>query len=362
MKIKAAVTYNVGDKLKIEDVDLGDPKADEVLVKIVASGVCHTDAEGIAGRGAPIPAVFGHEGSGIVEKVGANVKNVVPGDHVVLSVAYCGECDHCLSGHQTVCDRSGELNFGGALNDATHRLHKDDQALSTFFGQSSFATYSVAHKNNIVKVDKDVDLALLGPLGCGIQTGAGTVLNTLKPKFGTSVVVFGAGAVGLSAVMAAKISGCKNIIVSDIHESRLELAKELGATHTLNATQVDVVQSIKEITNGGAHYTIETTGVSPVVKQAMHALRPLGTCAIVGMAGDISLNVTNEILLGGIKVVGVLEGDSIPQIFIPQLVEYYKAGRFPFDKLVKFYDFNDINQAFEDSKTGITIKPILKMN
>lgn len=361
MEIKAAVTYNVGDDLKIEDVQLREPNDDEVLVRIVASGVCHTDAEGIAGRGAPIPAVFGHEGSGIVEKIGQNVKNVVPGDHVVLSVAYCGECDHCLSGHQTVCDRAGELNFGGTLNDGTHRLYKDDTALSTFFGQSSFATYSVAHKNNIVKVDKDIDLALLGPLGCGIQTGAGTILNTLKPEFGTSVVIFGAGAVGLSSVMAAKISGCKDIIVSDIHDSRLQLAKELGATHVLNASEVDVVKAIKEITGKGAHYTVETTGVSPVVKQSINALRPLGTCAIVGMAGDISLNITNEILLGGIKVIGVLEGDSIPQIFIPQLVEYYKSGKFPFDKLVKFYDFNDINQAFEDSKSGVTIKPILKM-
>lgn len=361
MKIKAAVSHKEKLDLKIEDVELQDPKQDEVLIKIVASGVCHTDAESINGRGAPFPSVLGHEGSGIVEKVGSNVKNLEPGDHVVLSFAYCGDCENCLTGHQSSCARLVELNFGGALQDGTHRLYQDEQELSTFFGQSSFATYSVAHKNNVVKVDKEVDISLLGPLGCGIQTGAGTVLNTLKPNFGTSLVVFGAGAVGLSAVMAAKIQGCKHIIVTDIHNSRLELAKELGATHALNSNDVDVVKEIQDITGGGAHFAIETTGVSPVVKQAIHSLRTLGTVAIVGMAGDVTIDMSNDILNYGKKIVGVTEGDSTPQVFIPELVNYFKDGKFPFDKLVKFYDFEDINQAFEDSKTGITIKPIVKM-
>lgn len=361
MKIQAAVANDVAEKLIIEDVELTEPGADEVLIKIVATGVCHTDAESINGRGAPFPAVLGHEGAGIVEKIGANVTNVQPGDHVVLSYSYCGECSQCLTGHQNLCERTVELNFGGKSKDGANRIHKHDHAISTFFGQSSFATYSVANKNNVVKVDKDVDLALLGPLGCGIQTGSGTVMNSLRPEPGTSIVIYGGGAVGLSSVMAAKIMGLKHIIVVDLHQSRLDLAKELGATHTLNGKEVDVVKEIKEITNGGSHYAVETTGATPVIKQSIAALRVSGKVAIVGMGGDVTLNFTNDILMEGKSIIGTVQGDSVPQQHIPRLVQYYKEGKFPFDKLVKFYDFEDINQAFEDSKTGITIKPILKI-
>lgn len=361
MNITAAVVHNVGEELKIEEVELMEPKTDEVLIKIVASGVCHTDAESIKGNGAPFPAVLGHEGSGIVEKVGASVTTVQPGDHVVLSYSYCGECGQCLTGHQNLCERTVELNFGGKSKDGSNRIHQHNQTVSTFFGQSSFATYSIANKNNVVKVDKDVDLALLGPLGCGIQTGSGTVFNSLSPEPGSSIAIYGGGAVGLSSVMAAKIIGLKHIIVIDLHKSRLDLAKELGATHVLNGKEVDVVKEIKEITGGGVHYAVETTGVAPVIKQSIHALRVSGTVAIVGMGGDVTLNFTNDILMEGKRVVGTVQGDSVPQLHIPRLVQYYKEGKFPFDKLVKFYDFEDINKAFEDSKIGIAIKPILKM-
>jgi len=361
MKIKAAVVHETNETLKLEEVELMEPKGDEVLIKIVATGVCHTDAESIKGRGAPFPAVLGHEGAGIIEKVGASVTNVEPGDHVVLSYSYCGECSQCLTGHQNLCERTVELNFGGKSKDGSNRIHQHDHPVSTFFGQSSFATYSIANKNNVVKVDKDVDLALLGPLGCGIQTGSGTVMNSLRPEPGTSIAIYGGGAVGLSAVMAAKIMGLKHIIVVDLHESRLELAKELGATHVLNGKEVDVVKEIKEITDGGVHYAIETTGAAPVIKQSIHALRVSGTVSIVGMGGDVMINFTNDILMEGKRVIGTVQGDSVPQIHIPRLVQYYKEGKFPFDKLVKFYDFEDINQAFEDSKIGETIKPIVRI-
>ncbi|WP_419959987.1 NAD(P)-dependent alcohol dehydrogenase [Psychrobacillus sp. BM2] len=361
MKIQAALVRNANEALNIEEVELMEPKADEVLIKIVASGVCHTDAESIKGNGAPFPAVLGHEGSGIIDKVGASVTNVEPGDHVVLSYSYCGECSQCLTGHQNLCERTVELNFGGKSKDGANRIHQHNHAISTFFGQSSFATYSIANKNNVVKVDKDVDLALLGPLGCGIQTGSGTVMNSLSPEPGTSIVIYGGGAVGLSAVMAAKIIGLKHIIVVDLHQNRLDLAMELGATHALNGKEVDVVKEIKEITNGGSHYAVETTGATPVIKQSIAALRVSGKVAIVGMGGDVTLNFTNDILMEGKSIIGTVQGDSIPQLHIPKLVQYYKEGKFPFDKLVKFYDFEDINQAFEDSKTGITIKPIVKI-
>ncbi|MEH6943307.1 NAD(P)-dependent alcohol dehydrogenase [Bacillus sp. JJ722] len=361
MKIKAAVTYGQGQEFKIEEVELAEPKGNEVLVKIVASGVCHTDAVARDAALTPLPAVLGHEGSGIVLRVGEGVKGLAEGDHVVLSFAHCGHCENCLTGHPTVCNTFAELNFGGIADDNTHRLSQNGENLSTFFGQSSFATYAIAHERNVVKVDEEVDLALLGPLGCGIQTGAGTVLNKLKPEFGSSIAVYGAGAVGLSAIMGAKIVGCKHIIAVDVHENRLELAKELGATHTFNGSKVDVVKEIKALTKGGTKYAVDTTGVPPVVRQCLQALRPLGTAAIVGITPEMNLDVHNDLMMEGKTMMGVIEGDAVPRVFIPELVEFYKAGKFPFDKLVKFYDFDQINEAFADSKTGVAIKPIVRI-
>lgn len=362
MDIKAAVTHSQGEAFKLEKVKLAAPESDEIRVRIVAAGVCHTDVVARDLGIAPFPIVLGHEGSGVVDAVGASVSDLQVGDHVVMSFAHCGNCGHCLTGHPTVCDTFNELNFGGAMDDGSHRLAQDGEALATFFGQSSFATYAIAKSRNAVKVDPEVDLALLGPLGCGIQTGAGTVLNRLKPEFGSSIVIYGAGAVGLSVVMAAKIIGCQHIIAVDVHDSRLELAKALGATHVLSGKDVDVVTEIKKITDGGSHYAIETTGVPLVVKQSLNALRPLGTVAIVGITPEMSIDVHNDLMAEGKSMIGVIEGDSIPRVFIPQLIAYYKAGQFPFDKLVKFYDFEDINQAFADSASGVTIKPVLKID
>jgi aryl-alcohol dehydrogenase len=362
LKIDAAVTHEKGEAFQIEPIELDEPEANEVLIRVVATGVCHTDAVARDQGLSPFPVVLGHEGAGIVEQVGAGVKHVQPGDHVVLSYASCGHCENCLTGHPSVCVEFNRLNFGGEMEDGTHRLHQHEHKLSTFFGQSSFATYAIAHERNVVKVDKDVDLALLGPLGCGIQTGSGTVLNKLRPTFASSIAIYGCGAVGLSAIMGAKIAGCKEIIAIDVHDNRLELAKELGATLALNGKHADVVKEIKEATGGGTHYAVDTTGVPPVIRQSLQALRPLGVCAIVGITPEMNIDVFNDIIMEGKTMVGVIEGDAVPQLFIPQLVEYYKKGLFPFDKLVNFYEFQEINQAFEDSKSGITIKPILKMS
>lgn len=362
MDIQAAVTHTQGDEFKLESAQLAEPAFDEIRIQVVATGVCHTDVVARDLGIAPYPIVLGHEGSGIVDAVGSGVTDLQVGDHVVLSFAHCGNCGHCLTGHPTVCNTFNDLNFGGAMDDGSHRITQGETAINTFFGQSSFATYAIAKSRNAVKVDSEVDLALLGPLGCGIQTGAGTVLNRLKPEFGSSIVIYGAGAVGLSAVMAAKILGCEYIIAVDVHDNRLTLAKELGATHTLNGQQVDVVKEVQKITGGGSHYAVETTGVPPVVKQSLNALRPLGTVAIVGVTPEVNLDIHNDLMAEGKSMIGVIEGDSIPRVFIPQLVAYYKAGKFPFDKLVKFYSFEQINQAFADSASGETIKPILKVS
>lgn len=361
MKIQAAVTSAKGEDFSIENVTLRAPESNEVLVKVVACGVCHTDAVARDLGISPYPIVLGHEGSGIVEQIGDNVISLKAGDHVVMSFAHCGQCENCLTGHPTVCSRFNELNFGGRMEDGTCRLHRGDTELSTFFGQSSFGTHAVVHERNVVKVEKDVDLALLGPLGCGIQTGAGTVLNRLKPRFGTSIAVYGCGAVGLSAIMAAKIAGCEQIFAIDVHESRLELARELGATHALNGKEEDVVEEIRKASGGGTHYAVESTGVPPVVRQCLHALRPLGEVAIVGVTPEMNIDVHNDLMAEGKSMIGVIEGDSVPRVFIPKLVEFFKAGKFPFDKLVKFYSFDQISQAFEDSAHGIAVKPVLRL-
>ncbi|HJX30440.1 MAG TPA: NAD(P)-dependent alcohol dehydrogenase [Thermodesulfobacteriota bacterium] len=365
MKATAAVVHEKAQKFQLEDVVIDDPKAGEVLIKIVSSGICHTDI--VAQEQffpVPLPAVLGHEGAGIIEKVGEGVKDMKPGDHVVISFATCGTCRYCLTGHAYACEGIFPLNFLGKMDDGTHRIHQKEQNLSTFFGQSSFATYAVANARGVVKVDKDVDLRLLAPLGCGIQTGAGAIINTLRPPAGSTVAVFGTGTVGMSALMASKVVGCTTRIAVDIFDSRLELAQELGATHTINAKNVNnVVEEIKKITGGGVDYAIEAAGIPALLRQATDSLATMGTVAVVGappVGTDVNLHVF-ELIVTVKSVVGVHQGSSIPKIFIPKLIELYKNGQFPFDKLIKLYSFKDINQAAEDSKKGTVIKAILTM-
>lgn len=364
MKIKAAVLRKPGGPFSMEEVELAPPKETEVLVKMVACGVCHTDA---ASRDqempVPFPAVLGHEGSGIVEAVGNRVRDVAPGDHVVLTAYSCGHCEACMSGHPSQCEKAFPTSFLGFYDDGTKRLMKDGEEISTFFAQSSFATYAIADERNTIKIDKDVDLALMGPLGCGIQTGAGTVMNKLRPQPGSSLVVFGCGAVGLSAIMAAKIMGVHPIIGVDVLNSRLDLAKELGAHIVFNGKEeTDLVASIQNATGGGADCSMDTTGVEVLVNQALFCLKPLGTCAIVASSGDreFKIPLQNAIMGVGKTLVGVVEGDAIPKLFIPKLVKLYKEGMFPIDRLVEYYEFDAIEKAFSDSKEGKTIKPILR--
>lgn len=362
MKTKAAVTFGTGQPFEIHQIDVAPLQADEIRIAMVASGVCHTDAVARDLKGVfPLPGVLGHEGSGIVEAIGKDVSTVQVGDHVVLSFANCHRCDHCLSGHPTVCTEFNPLNFGGFLAGGQTPYSLDGQPLSIFFGQSSFSQTVVTKADNVVVVDKEVDLELLGPLGCGIQTGAGTVLNRLRPKANEGIVIFGAGAVGLSAIMAAQVVGCYPIIAVDVHDHRLKLAQELGATHIINGSKVDTVAEIHGLTRIGVPYAVETTGVPTVVKQALAAIKPLGVVAIVGFTGDVTFNIQTELMAEGKSLIGVIEGDSIPKIFIPQLISLYKQGKFPFDRLVQFYDLEQINQAFEDSASGAVIKPILRM-
>jgi aryl-alcohol dehydrogenase len=315
----------------------------------------------------PLPVVLGHEGSGIVEEIGASVKKVVVGDHVVLTYMWCGHCKPCLQGDLTYCNNFYMLNFGGVREDGSTSTYKSDDKRESihdhFFGQSSFGTFALVNERNVIKVPKDAPLELLGPLGCGIQTGAGAVINALKVTPGSSFAAFGGGAVGLSAIMAARVAGATTIIAADVVPSRLALAMELGATHTVNSHETDPVEAVRKITDGGADFTLESSGRPAVLRQAIDALSVRGTCGIVGapaLGTEASFDV-NGVMTTGKRIIGIVEGDSKPDLFIPALVELYTQGRFPFDKLVKFYSLDQINQAAEDSEKGITIKPIIRM-
>ncbi|MCL2111792.1 MAG: NAD(P)-dependent alcohol dehydrogenase [Clostridiales bacterium] len=364
MDIKAAVVYERGEPFVIRDVCLGEPKATEVLVRMVGCGICHSDLFVRDHGPTEVPAVLGHEGAGVVERVGSAVTMVAPGEHVVFCSYSCGVCEACLSGHPAWCERSDDVNFGSVHADGTKRLaDKDGAELSTFFGQSSFATYVVADQRSVVSVDKSVDLAMLGPLGCGIQTGAGSIINVLAPKVGDTIAIFGCGSVGLSALMAAKLCGCSTIIGVDVTTARLDLARELGATHTINASETsDVAAEIMKITNGrGLDFTFETTAIESVLGAAVDSLRRGGACGMVGTSGERVLGLKMQTIMGqSKKLVGIVQGDSIPWLFIPKIIGLYKDGKFPFDKLITYYSFEDINKAADDSHSGVAIKPVIR--
>lgn len=365
MRVTAAVVREAEKPFVIEELELDGPGENEVLVKIHSSGVCHTDI-GVRNQWLPVPlpVVLGHEGAGVVEAVGAGVTKVAPGDKVVLTFASCHNCPACGRGEPAYCEQFVVRNVAGSRPDGTNALHGEGEIHGFFFSQSSFATHAIAVETNVVKVAPDTDLSLVGPLGCGIQTGAGTVLNRLQPEAGSSLVVFGAGAVGLAALMAARVAGSTKIIAVDLVDARLALAKELGATHTINASTVDdVVGEIRQITGGGANYSVDTTAVTAVVRQAVDSLAPKGTCAVLGFgtAGtEIQVDML-ELLMTGRTITGVTEGDARPDEFIPKLLELHAQGRFPFDRLITSYSFQDINTACEDSESGKTIKPVLQM-
>ena len=362
MKIKAALVREEGAPFTIEDVELEAPRAGELQVKIVACGVCHTDAKAQGGYFRPFPAVLGHEGAGIVEKVGEGVTDFQVGDHVVLSYPYCCECDNCKKHKPYYCYRSTELSFFGKFKDGHTPLSQNGAPVNSFFGQSSFATHVIVPVVNAVKVDKDVDLKLLAPLGCGVQTGAGAIINALRPEPADSVVIFGTGTVGLSGIMGAATIGCKRIIAVDIIDSRLEIAKEYGATHVVNSkTTQDVAAAVKELTDGkGADYALDTTGVEVCTLAALKSLHTGGKGACVAASKKLTFDPAPSYLIGR-SWAYLIEGEAVPQEFIPQMIEWYKAGKFPFDRMVSFYPFEKINEAFEDTRKGLATKAVLVM-
>nr|WP_272950000.1 NAD(P)-dependent alcohol dehydrogenase [Agrobacterium tumefaciens] len=360
----AAVLEEKDGPFILREVKLEAPRPDEVLVRMVATGICSTDAHVRQQlMPTPLPAILGHEGAGIVEDVGSAVSHLKPGDHVVLSYHSCGHCKPCMSSHAAYCDHVWETNFAGARLDGTigvttpdgNRLH------AHFFGQSSFSTYALAHQRNAVKVPDDVPLELLGPLGCGFQTGAGSVLKALDVPVGASIAIFGVGAVGLAAIMAAHVADAAIIIAIDVNAERLKLAYELGATHCVNPReQTDVTSAIRGIASRGVEYVLDTSGRKENLDAGIGALAPMGQFGFVAFNDHSGAVVDASRLTVGQSLIGIIQGDAISGLMIPELVGLYRNGRFPFDRLLTFYDFDDINEAFDDVAAGRVIKAVLR--
>lgn len=365
MDIKAAVSCEAGKPLEIRTVELAPLRPDEVRVRLVATGICHAD---VIARNqdfpVPLPAVFGHEGAGVVEEVGAYAGRLEVGDHVVLGFNTCGACGMCGSGHVASCENIGAYSFGGKRPDGSSPMLIDGEPISGwFFGQSSFATHVNVPERLAVKVAPDVPLDVLGPLGCGVMTGAGAVINVLAPKPGSTFAVFGTGSVGFSGLLAAKIMGCTTIIAVDVAPQKLEIAQRLGATHVVNSAETDPVTAIHEITERrGVEYALDAVGVPQVFTQMADSLAKRGHGVLVGAAApghpaqlDIGVLLTSTTP----RLTMVAEGDAAPLEFIPRLVRLYRAGLFPLDEIVTKYPFGEINDAFDALARGDVIKPVV---
>lgn len=360
MRVRAAMSTGAGSDFALTELELDDPRPDEILVRTTAVGLCHSDLT--ARQYFPGGGVLGHEGAGVVEEVGSAVTGFAPGDHVVLSFDACGLCRACLSGRPYRCREFAAMNYSGARPDGSTPLRDGGSPVAgAFFGQSSFASHCLATSRNAVKVDADLPLATLAPLGCGVITGSGTVLNALRPFPGSSLVVFGAGSVGLSALLGAVVARVGTLIAVDVVPERLELARKLGATHVLDGRSEDVAGQVRELTAGGADYAVETSGVASVVATAASSVPEGGTVALVGL-GDLAGTITlshYEMVMGR-TVMGVTEGNSVPQVYVPQLIELWRSGVFPFEEMITEYPFERIGQAVADSAAGRTVKAVLR--
>lgn len=365
MTITAAVTEAPGADFTLQELELGEIRPDEVAVRIRAVGICHTDLMGQAGTlPTPFPSVLGHEGAGVVERVGAAVTAIAPGDHVALSFDSCGACETCQAGHPYTCHDFFNRNFVASRPDGSTALARDGEPVrSHFFGQSSFATMAVASARNVFRIPSDVPFEVAAPMGCGVRTGAGAVMTALRPEAGSSIAMFGLGGVGMPAVMAARAVGCATIVGVDVNPARLELAAELGATHLIDAREEDPVEAITRITGHGAEYVLEMSGSTVALQQAFDATASGGVCGVVGappFGTMLDLDV-NMLLSRGRTMRGIVGGDVVPSVFFPRLVALWRQGRMPWDRLITTFPFDEINEAATRSEHGEVIKAVLLM-
>ena len=364
---RAAVVAEAGAPFVVQELTLAPPRADEVIVKLEACGMCHADISAQSGAiPFPLPGVLGHEGVGRVVEAGEAVTDIAVGQRVVISFTSCGRCPACLDAKPSYCEHWPVLNLVGggrrdgscSLSDHAHPIH------SHFFGQSSFSRYVAASARAVVPVPDDVPASVLAPLGCGVQTGVYSVTDVLRPRNGDRVAVFGAGAVGLSALMGLALTGAAQVIAVDVHDGRLQLARELGATEVINARGQDVLAEIARLTGGaGLNGAIETSGNRGALEGAIKSLAACGTCVVIGvpaMGERASFDVV-DVVARGLRIVGTNQGDANPRTAIPRLVELHRQGRLPVEKLVTTFTFEDINAARDASLDGRVIKPVLTM-
>lgn len=360
MRATAGVIREHGALPQLESVEVGPIRPDEVLVELEAVGVCRTDTE--FGHFWSLPAVLGHEGVGVVTATGDQVSYVIPGDRVLMTFNHCGGCRPCLEGSPAYCRKFDALNFSGARPDGSSALHAGGEQLHAhFLGQSSFATHAVATERSIVKVPRDIPAEILAPFGCGFQTGAGAVLNVLRPAPGHSIAIFGAGAVGLAAVAAAFAAGCRNITVVDLDPARLTKARLMGAVHTVDTSGPDLVPAVLSACPDGYDAAVDTTGVQAVLRAATAVLHTRGTCAVVGVGPSEEISLDWRTMLNGRTLTGVIAGSSRPRVFLPQLIDLYLAGQFPVDRLIEVQPFDHLPKAFDASRGGQVIKAVLKL-
>jgi NDMA-dependent alcohol dehydrogenase len=365
MKARAAVLFEVGKGLELRDVEVAPPKAGEVLVRMAAGGVCHSDLHVMTGHlGAPLPAVLGHEGSGVVADVGPGVTSVKAGDHVLpLWRLSCGECEHCTGGRPALCAAGTQVRMTGRLLDGTTRFSLDGREVRHFAGVSSFSEYSVVPERAVLKIPSDLPLDRAALIGCAVITGVGAVINCARVQPGSSVAVFGTGGVGLNVVQGAALAGAERIVAVDLLDRKLEFARRFGATHVVNASAGDPVARVRELTGGrGVDYAFEVIGLPQTMRQAFDALAKRGMAVVVGVSpftAEVSVPVMSLVYEERV-LTGSVYGSSRPRLDIPKLIDLYRAGRLKLDELLtRTYPFAEINEAYAALERGEVARSVV---
>lgn len=349
--MKAAVMYGVNQPLVVEDIDIDEPQANEVLVKTQASGVCHSDLHFMEGSYPyPLPVVLGHESAGVVEKVGPGVTKVKPGDRVVVAfVTSCGACGFCVTGKPALCDNQQALGRFGRIK------LKSGQPLMQFANMSAFAEQQLVHENACVKVPEGVPMEAAALVGCSVMTGVGAVSNTAKIPVGSTVAVVGAGGVGLNIIQGARLAGASRIIAVDLLENKLAAAKEFGATDTVDASKGDAVQQVQAMTGGGVDFAFEAIGLAKTAEQCWGMTKKGGKAVVVGMI-PVGQNVSvpgPDFIFAEKSIIGSFYGSTRQTFDMPWLMELYRQGRLKIDELItRRYELGQINEAYQALKNG----------
>jgi S-(hydroxymethyl)glutathione dehydrogenase/alcohol dehydrogenase len=357
--MRAAVLHAINTPLTIEEITIAEPMGHEVLVRTAATGVCHSDLHYIDGNSVPgaLPGVLGHEAAGVVEEIGPLVTEVQPGDHVIVCLsAFCGRCEYCLIGRTNLCAAKPDR---GA--DEPPRLSLDGRRLWQLQGMGAFAEQMLVHENGIVKIDDDIPLDRAALLSCGVLTGLGAALFTAKVAPGSRVAVFGAGGIGVSAIQGARIAGARQIIAVDLHDDKLERAREFGATDTVNASAGDPVAAIQELTEGGVDYAFEAIGIPLTVEQAFDSLRDGGIATVIGVAHpDARASIPVRALLGEKILMGSRMGSNRFKVDLPKLIDLYRDGRLMLDEMItRRFSLDEVNEAFDTLKDGHVVRSVI---